>query len=112
MLFYDLKLNVFVFVGSLAEAKDVLHETLVRWRYDGFALVHYGFVLKNFDKNLEHAAMYLQEGIDTEAEGTSDGRFYFHLGDALTKLGRKDEAMEVSYHFSSFSMSSKFVCFS
>lgn len=39
--------------------------------------------------------MFLQEGINTEAEGTNDGRFYFNLGEALTRLGRNDEAMEV-----------------
>ncbi|XP_055625163.1 aspartyl/asparaginyl beta-hydroxylase isoform X2 [Toxorhynchites rutilus septentrionalis] len=81
--------------NRLAEAKAVLHETLMRWIEDGFALVHYGFVLKNLDKDMEQAAQYLQEGIDTGHPGTQDGRFYFHLGDALQRLGRQQEALDV-----------------
>lgn len=76
-------------------AKLLLHEILMRWRYDGFALVHYGFVLKNLDNAYEDAALYLREGIDTEEPGTQDGRFFFHLGDALQRIGRNEEAREV-----------------
>lgn len=80
---------------SLSVAKLVLHETLIRWRYNGFALVHYGFVLKNLDQDYENAVLYLQEGIDTDEPGTQDGRFYFNLGDALQRLGRNEEAFKV-----------------
>ncbi|KAG4073680.1 hypothetical protein HA402_000904 [Bradysia odoriphaga] len=85
----------YLLINRLADAKLVLHETLLRWRHDGYALVHYGFILKNLDKNNEAAVAFLQEGIDTEAEGTNDGRFYFNLGEALTRLGRNKEAMAV-----------------
>lgn len=54
-----------------------------------------GFILKNLDQDYENAVLYLREGIDTEEEGTQDGRFYFNLGDALQRLGRNDEAKEV-----------------
>lgn len=84
-----------LFHFSLADAKYVLHQTLLRWREDGFAAVHYGFVLKNLDKNFEHAAIFLRQGIDSGANGTSDGRFYFNLGDALIRLGRYNEAKKV-----------------
>lgn len=72
-----------------------MHEILLRWRYNGLALVHYGFVLKNLDLNYEDAAIYLQEGIDSNDEDTQDGRFYFALGDSLQRLGKNEEAMEV-----------------
>lgn len=85
----------YLLANRLPEAKAVLHETLMRWIDDGFALVHYGFVLKNLDKDMELAAQYLREGIETEQEGTQDGRFYFHLGDALQRLGRQQEALDV-----------------
>ncbi|XP_055533344.1 aspartyl/asparaginyl beta-hydroxylase isoform X6 [Wyeomyia smithii] len=85
----------YLMANRLAEAKAVLHETLLHWIEDGFALVHYGFVVKNLDKNMELAAQYLQEGIETGHEGTQDGRFYFHLGDALQRLGRNKEALNV-----------------
>ncbi|XP_050076125.1 claspin-like [Anopheles maculipalpis] len=85
----------YLYMNRLAEAKAVLHETLLRWIDDGFALVHYGFVLKTLDQNMELAAQYLQEGIATDQPGTQDGRFYFQLGDALQRLGRNSEALDV-----------------
>lgn len=81
--------------SSLSASKRVLHEVLLRWRYDGFALVHYGFILKNLDLEYEEAILYLQEGIDSNEPGTQDSRFYFHLGDALQRLGRDGEARKV-----------------
>ena len=44
---------------------------------------------------MEKAIYYLKRGIESEEEGTQDGRFFFHLGDALQRLGRKDEAQEL-----------------
>lgn len=76
-------------------AKLALHEVLLRWRDNGFALVHYGFVLKNLDQDYEQAVIYLKEGIDSNEPGTQDGRFYFNLGDALQRLGRNEEAKEI-----------------
>lgn len=89
-------------------AKLVLHEILIRWRYNGFALVHYGFVLKNLDQDYENAVLYLQEGIDTNETGTQDGRFYFNLGDALQRLGRNEEAQKVGNNNDSFKHSTSF----
>lgn len=79
----------------LAEAKYVLHTTLLRWTDNGFAAAHYGLVLKNLDKDFKNAVIYLQQGIESNEPGTDDGRFYFNLGDALIRLGRKEEAAKV-----------------
>lgn len=65
---------------------------MLRWRDDGFAAVHYGFVLKTLDNDLDNAVIFLRQGIESRATGTNDGRFYFHLGDALARLGRPAEA--------------------
>lgn len=72
-----------------------MQEILARWPDDGFALVHYGFVLKNLDQNLKLAVEYLRRGIDSQAPGTQDGRFYFNLGEGLQRLGRTKEAREI-----------------
>lgn len=85
----------YLLLNRLADAKYILHETLLRWRQNGFAAVHYGFVLKNLDQNMEAAVQFLREGIESNADGTQDGRFYFNLGDALQRLGRQTEAMDV-----------------
>ncbi|XP_055688759.1 aspartyl/asparaginyl beta-hydroxylase isoform X2 [Lutzomyia longipalpis] len=84
-----------LFLNQLSEAKYVLHHTLLRWRDNPVALVHYGFVLKNLDQDYEGASIYLSEGIASNADGTQDGRFYFALGDSLLRLGRHEEARKV-----------------
>nr|XP_036225761.1 aspartyl/asparaginyl beta-hydroxylase isoform X2 [Bactrocera oleae] len=81
--------------NRLSDAKLVLQEVLRRWPKDGFAQVHYGFVLRQLDKDYENAVIYLREGIKSKAPGTQDGRFYFNLGDSLQRLGRQAEAVEV-----------------
>ncbi|XP_055374605.1 aspartyl/asparaginyl beta-hydroxylase isoform X2 [Condylostylus longicornis] len=96
----DLKLQnelavTYLLNNQLREAKIVLHNTLMKWPNDGFAKVHYGFVLKNLDRDLENAVNYLKDGINSNQNGTQDGRFYFNLGEALQRLNRSDEAMEV-----------------
>lgn len=80
----------------LAEAKLVLQEVLVKWPSNGVALVHFGFVLKQLDNNLELAVQYLKKGIDTNEKGTQNGLFYLTLGDSLNKLERSKEAQEVN----------------
>uniref|UniRef100_A0A8C9RUF2 Aspartate beta-hydroxylase n=1 Tax=Scleropages formosus TaxID=113540 RepID=A0A8C9RUF2_SCLFO len=53
---------------------------------DGFAKVHYGFILKSENKIAE-SIPFLREGLESGDPGTDDGRFYFHLGDALQRVG-------------------------
>uniref|UniRef100_A0A6P7G8C3 Midasin isoform X5 n=1 Tax=Diabrotica virgifera virgifera TaxID=50390 RepID=A0A6P7G8C3_DIAVI len=79
-------------INRIEEARSVLKEVLAKWPNNGFALVHYGFILKTTDNALEKAVRYLKKGINTKDEGVIDGRFYFHLGDALVRLGRREEA--------------------
>lgn len=76
----------------------MLHNTLLRWRNDGFALAHYGFVLKTLDNDLNGAVQFLSEGIESQDIGTQDGRFFFALGDSLQRLGRVSEARQVYKH--------------
>jgi len=82
-------------INKIPEARQLLLETLTKWPNDGFAMVHYGFILKVNDNNLEKSIEYLQKGLESKAEGVVDGRFYFHLGDALTRLKRYEEANKV-----------------
>lgn len=34
--------------------------------------------------------VFFQEGIESGDPGTDDGRFYFHLGDAMQRVGNKE----------------------
>ncbi|XP_040921583.1 aspartyl/asparaginyl beta-hydroxylase isoform X2 [Toxotes jaculatrix] len=73
-------------LGDNKGAKKVYEEVLAVAPSDGFAKVHYGFILKSQNKIAE-SIPYLKEGLESGEPGTDDGRFYFHLGDALQRVG-------------------------
>ncbi|XP_041670088.1 aspartyl/asparaginyl beta-hydroxylase-like isoform X9 [Cheilinus undulatus] len=80
-------------LGDNKGAKKVYEEVLAVAPDDGFAKVHYGFILKSENKIAE-SIPYLREGLESGEPGTDDGRFYFHLGDALQRVGDKS-----AYHW-------------
>lgn len=90
-----MKKNFLTSVLRVKEAQHLLNETLSKWPKNGYALVHYGFILKTSLNDLSQAVKYLEQGISTNESGVIDGRFFFHLGDALTRLGRNEEALKV-----------------
>ncbi|XP_064489067.1 aspartyl/asparaginyl beta-hydroxylase-like isoform X1 [Ornithodoros turicata] len=85
----------YLMMGRGKEAAKVLEEVLQRDKENGFAKVHYGFILKTERNDMEGAIKYMREGIATKEPGVTDGRFYFHLGDALARTGRAKEAEAV-----------------
>nr|XP_031548033.1 aspartyl/asparaginyl beta-hydroxylase isoform X2 [Vicugna pacos] len=79
----------YLLIGDYDSAKKVYEEVLNVTPNDGFAKVHYGFILKAQNKMAE-SIPYLKEGIESGHPGTDDGRFYFHLGDAMQRVGNKE----------------------
>ncbi|XP_031222516.1 aspartyl/asparaginyl beta-hydroxylase isoform X15 [Mastomys coucha] len=79
----------YLLMGDNDSAKKVYEEVLSVTPNDGFAKVHYGFILKAQNKIAE-SIPYLKEGIESGEPGTDDGRFYFHLGDAMQRVGNKE----------------------
>lgn len=79
-------------IGQIEKSKQVFREILTLNPDDGFAKVHLGFIIKTSDNDPKSAIPFLKEGIDSNEEGTQDGRFYFHLGDAYQRLQQSDEA--------------------
>ncbi|KAM6953746.1 aspartyl/asparaginyl beta-hydroxylase-like [Aplochiton taeniatus] len=73
-------------IGDNQGAKAVYKEVLSVAPDNGFAKVHYGFVLKS-ENMIAESIPYLREGLESGDPGTDDGRFYFHLGDALQRVG-------------------------
>ncbi|XP_070708838.1 aspartyl/asparaginyl beta-hydroxylase-like [Pempheris klunzingeri] len=73
-------------LGDNKGAKKVYEEVLAVAPSNGFAKVHYGFILKS-ENQIEQSIPYLKEGLESGEPGTDDGRFYFHLGDALQRVG-------------------------
>ncbi|XP_039982986.1 aspartyl/asparaginyl beta-hydroxylase isoform X4 [Xiphias gladius] len=76
----------YLLLGDNKGAKKVYEEVLAVAPDNGFAKVHYGFILKSENKIAE-SITYLKEGLESGEPGTDDGRFYFHLGDALQRVG-------------------------
>ncbi|XP_077297504.1 aspartyl beta-hydroxylase isoform X2 [Arctopsyche grandis] len=85
----------YLMVNKVDRARKVLKEILSIWPNDGVALVHHGFILKTIENNLQESVVYLQRGIDSGEDGTMEGRFLFHLGDALARLRRQNEADKI-----------------
>ncbi|XP_014399582.1 PREDICTED: aspartyl/asparaginyl beta-hydroxylase isoform X2 [Myotis brandtii] len=79
----------YLLIGDNENAKTVYEKVLKVAPNDGFAKVHYGFILKAQNKIAE-SIPYLKEGIESGDPGTDDGRFYFHLGDAMQRVGNKE----------------------
>ncbi|XP_020944989.1 aspartyl/asparaginyl beta-hydroxylase isoform X16 [Sus scrofa] len=79
----------YLLIGDNDNAKKVYEAVLNVTPNDGFAKVHYGFILKAQNKIAE-SIPYLKEGIESGHPGTDDGRFYFHLGDAMQRVGNKE----------------------
>ncbi|KAK7880615.1 hypothetical protein WMY93_032752 [Mugilogobius chulae] len=78
-------------LGDNRAAKQVYEQVLAVAPDDGFAKVHYGFILKS-ENQIAESIPYLREGLESNEPGTDDGRFYFHLGDALQRVGLREEA--------------------
>lgn len=85
----------YLMIGQGKVAAQLLEQVLKQKPNDGFAKVHYGFILKTERNDLEGGIKYMGEGIATGEPGVVDGRFYLHLGDALQRVGQNEKAMEV-----------------
>lgn len=85
----------FLLTNQPEAARTVLERVLERWPNSGFAQVHLGFILKTTFDDYDAGARWMMAGIASREEGVIDGRFYSHLGDALARLGRHQEAQRV-----------------
>lgn len=97
----------FLLLNQPDAARTVLESILQRWPNSGFAQVHLGFILKTTYDDYEAGAKWMMAGLATREEGVIDGRFYTHLGDALSRLGRHQEAQKVIEIYSTTSFKIK-----
>lgn len=84
----------YLMINRLSEAKKILQATLERWPEEGWANALYGLLLKLQGFNVQ-AIPHLRAGLQTNASGTQESNFYFHLGDALTRVNKYEEALKV-----------------
>ncbi|XP_037520324.1 aspartyl/asparaginyl beta-hydroxylase [Rhipicephalus sanguineus] len=85
----------YLMIGQGKVAAQLLEKVLKQDPSNGFAKVHYGFILKTERNDLERGIKYMSEGIATREPGVIDGRFFLHLGDALQRTGQNEKALEV-----------------
>ncbi len=89
----------FLLANQPESARPILEQVLERWPNSGFAQVHLGFILKTTFNDIVNGVKFMSSGIASKEEGVIDGRFYFQLGDGLTRLGRLQEAQQVHPFF-------------
>lgn len=87
----------FLLTNQPEAARSVLELVLERWPKSGFAQVHLGFILKTTYDDYDTGARLMMSGLATKEDGVIDGRFYSHLGDALARLGKHEEAQQVKH---------------
>ncbi|KAL3888160.1 hypothetical protein ACJMK2_000539 [Sinanodonta woodiana] len=85
----------YLMIGQNEKARNAFKTVLEKSPSDGFAQVHLGFIIKTGDNNPQAAIPLLRAGIESGATGTIDGRFFFHLGDALQRTNQSDEAYRI-----------------
>ncbi|SPP73957.1 blast:Aspartyl/asparaginyl beta-hydroxylase [Drosophila guanche] len=81
--------------NNMRQVKLVAAETLKLWPDDPVAQLHFGLAIKQLHGDYEQALPYLQNAIESKAEGTQEGYFYLALGETLQRLYRQQEAVEV-----------------
>uniref|UniRef100_A0A915CNN7 Aspartyl/asparaginy/proline hydroxylase domain-containing protein n=1 Tax=Ditylenchus dipsaci TaxID=166011 RepID=A0A915CNN7_9BILA len=81
-------------MGRPNDAKNVFENVLNIDPTNNIAQAYYGYILKLYENELEKGVHWMRKGLKAE-ESILDSKFYFHLGDALTRLGRNQEAYKV-----------------
>ena len=85
------KLGVqYLITNQISQAETIYRKVLQILPDNGFAQVHLGFIL-NSKSQYHQAIPLLSAGINSQQAGTDDAKFYLHLGDALTRVGKKSE---------------------
>lgn len=85
----------YLITNNVNSSKEQFNYVLKQDPNNAVALVHYGFILKQYDKNLNESIDYLKRGINTLNKEVMDGRFFYHLGDALQRINQTNEVNTV-----------------
>lgn len=85
----------YLMTGKNRDAENIYNQVINMDPRNGFAQSHLGFILKTDHLRYIEAIPLLRNGISSGDAGADDGRFYFHLGDAFTRIGKPDEAYKV-----------------
>lgn len=84
----------FLMMGREDDARRVFENVLKISPTNGIAQAYFGYILK-LSGDLENGVLYMRKGLRTVREVIADPRFYYHFGEALTRLGKRQEAYRV-----------------
>ncbi|VDM95672.1 unnamed protein product [Thelazia callipaeda] len=84
----------FLMMGRKDDARLIFENVLKVSPTNGIAQAYFGYILK-LNGDLENGVFFMRKGLRSAREVIADPRFYYHFGDALTRLGRKKEAFQV-----------------
>ncbi|KAH8347990.1 hypothetical protein KR084_002917 [Drosophila pseudotakahashii] len=82
-------------VNNLQQVEKVAAETLQLWPTNAVAQLHYGLALRQLHGDNAKALLYLRYAVESQEEGTQEAFFYLSLGEALQRLSKNPEALEV-----------------
>ncbi|XP_017010199.2 aspartyl/asparaginyl beta-hydroxylase isoform X5 [Drosophila takahashii] len=82
-------------VNNLQQVEKVSKETLKLWPTNAVAQLHYGLALRQLHGDNAKALPYLRYAVESQEEGTQEAFFYLSLGEALQRLSKNSEALEV-----------------
>ncbi|KAI1716435.1 aspartyl/Asparaginyl beta-hydroxylase domain-containing protein [Ditylenchus destructor] len=86
--------KTFLMMGRPDDARKVFTNILDNDPSNSVAQAYYGYILKVYEDDLEKGVQLMKKGLKHE-DVANDSKFYFHLGDALTRLGRNQEAYKI-----------------
>ncbi|KAI6175179.1 TPR-REGION domain-containing protein [Aphelenchoides fujianensis] len=85
----------FLMMGRPEDARRVFTTVLETDPNNGVAQAYFGYLLKVYDHDYERGVQFMKKGLKTHEEPIRDAKFYFHLGEALERSARGQEALRV-----------------
>uniref|UniRef100_A0A0N5B357 TPR_REGION domain-containing protein n=1 Tax=Strongyloides papillosus TaxID=174720 RepID=A0A0N5B357_STREA len=85
----------FLMMGRHEDAKKIFLNVINENSNNSKALAYYGYILKVFDKDLVNGVFHMKKSLLNGDFEHSDSKFFYHLGDGLMRLGRRQEAYKI-----------------
>ncbi|CEF61137.1 Aspartyl/asparaginyl beta-hydroxylase [Strongyloides ratti] len=85
----------FLMMGRHEDAKKIFLNVINENSNNSKALAYYGYILKVFDKDIVNGVFHMKKSILNGDLEHNDSKFFYHLGDGLMRLGRRQEAYKI-----------------
>lgn len=89
-LINDLGVN-YLLSNKPKQSKEQFTQVLTQDPNNFFAQCHYAFIIKQYENKINESIGYFKNCLSNKDPRVMDGRFFYHLGDALQRSNRSDE---------------------